>query len=337
MTAIIQQKNAPVDHVVVIVKENHTFDNYFGTFPGADGVALPQAANPPASDPSHTHATWEKRGTATRYQVQYKEADIPEYFDLARRFALCDNFFSEVAGPSTPSHCMVVAADAPLIANPSGMYRPNASSRWKLKCTPDLLTAAGRSWGAYGSYVFGYFNGLATTGHLHGRDQVFKDITSGKLPSVSYVYGDGTPNYSEHPVQNVSDGCRWTASLVKAIGASPLWARTMIVLTWDDWGGWFDHVQPPNVEKWDPKHAQHVADSYPSYTGQQWRYGSRVPCLMIGPYAKAGHVSHQQNSHVSIPRFISDTFGLPHLTSRDAGSNGLTDCYDFTQKPLGSY
>jgi phospholipase C len=317
-----------IEHVVVIVKENHTFDNYFGTFPGAQGVTLPQAANPPAADPSHVHASWMKRATDMKHQVQYKESDIPEYFDLARRFTLCDNFFSEVTGPSTPSHCMIVAADAPLIANPTGMYRPNASSRWKLPCTPDLLTAAGKTWNAYGSYVFGYFIGLKTTGHLHGRDQFAKDVAAGKLASVSYVYGDGTPNYSEHPVQNVSDGSRWTAAVVKVLELSQYWATTMIIVTWDDWGGWFDHVQPPNVEAWDPKHVQHRGDAYSSYAGQQWRYGSRVPCLVIGPHAKTGYVSHQLNSHVSIPRFIGDVFGLPSLTVRDKASNGLSDCYD---------
>lgn len=324
------QLGSPIQHVVVIVKENHTFDNYFGTFPGADGVVLPQATNPPAADPSHTHSSWEHRGTDTKHQVQYKEADIPEYFDLARRFTLCDNYFSEVAGPSTPNHCMIVAADAPVINNPAGMYRPTSSSRWKLKSIPDLLTAAGKSWGAYGSYIFGYFTGLKTAGHLHGRDTFLKDVAAGRLPTVSFVYGDGSPDLSEHPVQNVSVGCKWTASLISAIENSAYWAKTMIIVTWDDWGGWFDHVQPPNVEAWDPKHAQHPADAHTSYAGQQWRYGSRVPCLVIGPYAKPGHISHQFNSHVSIPKFIEDTFGLPSLSVRDSSSNGLTDCYDYT-------
>jgi phospholipase C len=322
-----------IEHVVVIVKENHTFDNYFGTFPGANGVVLPPAANPPAADPTHTHYAWTRRGTDTKHRVQYKEADIPEYFALARRFTLCDNFFAEVAGPSTPSHCMIVAADAPVINNPASMYRPTASSRWTLPCIPDLLTKAGKSWGAYGSYVFGYFTGLATKGHLHERDTFLKDVAAGKLSSVSFVYGDGTPNLSEHPVQNVSDGCKWTASVIAAIGASKYWATTMIVVTWDDWGGWYDHVTPPNVEKWDPTHAQHPLDAYPQYAGQQWRYGSRVPCLVVGPYAKRGHVSHQLNSHASIPRLIEDLFSLPHLNTRDASSNGLSDCYDLTQTP----
>jgi phospholipase C len=250
---------------------------------------------------------------------------------------LCDNYFSEVAGPSTPNHCMLVAADPPVINNPYGMYRPSPTTRWTLPSVPDLLNKVHKSWAAYGSYIFGYFNALSTTGHLHGRDQFAKDVAAGKLANVSWVYGDGTPNYSEHPTQNVTSGCQWTVDQVKAVAASPLWSKTMIVITWDDWGGWADHVTPPVAETWSHTHAQHPADGHPAYDGQPFRYGSRVPCLVVGPYAKPGHISHQLNSHVSVPRLIEDVFMLPHLNSRDAASNGLSDCYDLTQPPNGPY
>lgn len=326
-----------IEHVVVIVKENHTFDNYFGAYPGARGQANPPAPNPPPADPSHTHASWMNRAADTAHKVSYGQADIPAYWDLASKFALCDNYFSEVAGPSTPNHCMIVAADAPIINNPYGMYRPSVKSRWKLKCTPNLLNAVHKTWAAYGSYVFGYFTGLSTSKHLHGRDQFAKDAAAGKLATVSYVYGDGKPNQSEHPVQNVTAGANWTAEQIKAIASGPLWDKTMTVVTWDDWGGWFDHVQPAVVETWDPNHAQHPADAHKSYAGQPFRYGSRVPCLLIGPYAKPNYVSHQLNSHVSIPRLISDLFELPHLSLRDQESNGLTDLYDLNQTPNPPY
>jgi len=99
-----------IDHVVFIVKENHTFDNYFGTFTGANGVQLERAQNPPSGDPDHKHETWEQRANETRYRVQYAENDIPGYFALARQYTLCDNYFSEVAGPSTPNHLMLICA-----------------------------------------------------------------------------------------------------------------------------------------------------------------------------------------------------------------------------------
>ena len=101
-----------VDHVVII-KENHTYDNYFGTFPNSAGDnQLGKAQNPPPGDPNHRHETWMKRDTEQRFRVQYSEADIPDYFALARQYTLCDHFFSEVAGPSTPSHLMLITADS---------------------------------------------------------------------------------------------------------------------------------------------------------------------------------------------------------------------------------
>jgi phospholipase C len=92
-----------IKHVVIIVKENHTFDNYFGTLAGAKGVNLPHAPNPPHDDPDHKHQTWMKRASDTRYKIQYKESDIAGYFDYARKFTVCDNYFSEVAGPLLPT------------------------------------------------------------------------------------------------------------------------------------------------------------------------------------------------------------------------------------------
>jgi phospholipase C len=326
---------SPIEHVVVIVKENHTFDNYFGTFPGANGVVLPQAPNPPLIDPGHTHPTWMKRSSDTRFEVQYKEADIPGYFDLARQFTLCDNFFSDCTGPSTPGHLMLVCADAPLIANPHDMYRPAASERFQMPNLPERLLENGHTWAEYEGYVFGYLKGLKQQHKT--RKALFQDIGKGALPTVSWVYGDGSPNFSEHPTQNVTLGSQFTTKVVEAIAASPLWQKTMIVITWDDWGGWYDHVIPLVIELWNHAHAQHPADMNKAWDGNPWRYGSRVPCLVVGPYAKSGHISNQLNSHVSVPKMIEDLFGLQSLSGRDATSNGLTDCYDLTQAPLPPY
>src|SRR5712692_5010841 len=107
-----------IDHVVIIFKENHTFDNYFGTFPGANGMAMPRSPNPPLRDPDHRHGAWLTRQT-TSVRQQFVEADIPAYFAYARKFTLCDQYFTDVAGPSTPNHLMLIAADSPFIDNPS--------------------------------------------------------------------------------------------------------------------------------------------------------------------------------------------------------------------------
>ncbi len=106
-----------IEHLVIIVKENHTFDNYFGIFPGANGIKLARSPNPPPSDPDHRHSAWLTRDK-TSVRQQFVEADTPAYFAYARQFTLCDNYFTEVAGPSTPNHLMLIAADSPFIDNP---------------------------------------------------------------------------------------------------------------------------------------------------------------------------------------------------------------------------
>src|SRR2546428_13148061 len=95
-----------IDHVVIIVKENHTFDNYFGTFQGANGVRMARSSNPPPKDPPHSHGAWLARET-TAVREQFVERDIPAYVSYAKRFSLCDNYYTDVAGPSTPNHLML--------------------------------------------------------------------------------------------------------------------------------------------------------------------------------------------------------------------------------------
>lgn len=326
--------SSPIEHVVIIVKENHTFDNYFGTFPGADGAKLASAANPPASDPHHDHATWMARGTDPSFHVQYSEHDIPAYFTYAQQFTLCDRYFSEVAGPSTPNHLMLICADAPIIDNPSHHYQPRPADAYRLDSLPAQLEKAGMTWGNYGGYAFHFIAELAGHRNNHSRDLFLHHASAGQLPSVSWVYGDGRPSLTEHPTQNVTDGMNWTVEQVDAVVKGGLWEKTAIFITWDDWGGWFDHVEPEVVERWNSKAAQRPADAHPEFDGQPFRYGSRVPCLVLSPYAKPGHVSKQVNSHVSLVKFCQSVFGLSSLNERDKASNGMSDCFDFKQKPL---
>ncbi len=120
---------SPIEHVVIIVKENHGYDNYFGSLPGGNGVAMPASPNPPPQDPDHRHAAWLKRDhTAPR--VAFPQSDIPHYWGYADEFTLCDNYFTDVAGPSTPNHLMAIMADsAGLIDNPSTSSRRSSTPR----------------------------------------------------------------------------------------------------------------------------------------------------------------------------------------------------------------
>jgi phospholipase C len=316
----------PIEHVVIIVKENHGFDNYFGTFPGAEGVQLPASPNPPPRDPDHRHAAWLKR-ESTAPRVAFPKDEIPRYWDYASRYTLCDHYFTDVAGPSTPNHLMLIMADSPLIDNPPSNYRAKPGPAvYDQPSLPSQLDAAGLSWGNYNGYAFEFIR--YTAGRSRPWRQLAADAAAGKLPAVSWLYSDEA--LSEHPADtaaqraedqgDVTKGSEWTASQVDAIVAAGLWPSVAIFITWDDWGGWWDHVTPPEVERWSD--------------GTQFRYGGRVPCLVLSPYARGGHVSKALHSHVSVVRFCEKNFGLPALNSRTAAADAMEDCFDFGQSPL---
>jgi phospholipase C len=317
----------PIEHVVIFFKENHTFDNYFGTFPGANGMTLPRSPNPPLRDPNHTHAAWLTRET-TSVREQFVEQDIPGYFDLARKFTLCDNYFTDVAGPSTPNHLMVVAADSPVIDNPSNFSTPSFMLPSSL---PLSLEQAGRTWRSYGGFATKYLTGINAKWRL-ASDQFKADAETGAIADVSWVFAPSM--YDEHPPfklgsgGNVTVGMQWTLDQIASLVKGGLWPKSAIFITWDDWGGWYDHVTPPDVETWNGN------GGHPSYNGTQLRYGSRVGCLVVSPYAKSGYISSVLHSHVSLVKFCETNFGVKPLNARDQSSDGMTDCLDFAQSPL---
>jgi phospholipase C len=149
--------------------------------------------------------------------------------------------------------------------------------------------------------------------------QVVTDIQNGQLANVTWIIPDGSA--SDHPQGNKGLGPSWVASIVNAIGQSPFWADTAIIVTWDDWGGWYDHV-PPTI---------HSTNSY--------EFGLRVPLIVISPYAKPAYVSHQVNDFGSILKFIEKTFSIPEINPSvgyaDSYALGdMSDCFDFNQTPL---
>jgi phospholipase C len=138
---------------------------------------------------------------------------------------------------------------------------------------------------------------------------VFKDLKGGTLPSVSWVIP--TLNDSDHPGSACNGGPRWVTQVVNAIGTSAYWRNTAIILLWDDWGGWYDNVPPPQI----------------TYS----RLGFRVPMIVISPYAKPHTVAHTQYDFGSILKFIEQTFGLGSLGTTDATANSMEDVFDFSQ------
>jgi phospholipase C len=186
----------------------------------------------------------------------------------------------------------------------------------------DLLDAAGVSWRYYQhERGQGLWNAYDAIRHIrYGRDhqfivapsqQLLADIKNNQLAGVSWVMPDA--KHSDHSGTKSAAGPSWVAAVVNAVGTSPYWDTTAIVITWDDWGGWYDHVAPP------------VRNNY--------ELGFRVPLIVVSPYAKKRFVSHTQYEFGSILKFAEETFETGSLGTTDATSNGLDDFFDFHQAP----
>lgn len=157
--------------------------------------------------------------------------------------------------------------------------------------------------------------------NAHNSAPILTDIANNQLPSVSWVIPAG--RNSDHPGSQTSvGGPSWVAAIVNAIGNSAYWENTAIIVTWDDWGGWYDHVAPPQV-----------IDDGTSW-GSGYVYGFRVPLIVISPYAKPAYISHVNHDFGSILRFSEENFALNSLGYADARADDLSDCFNFSQTPL---
>jgi phospholipase C len=241
--------------------------------------------------------------------------------------ALSDLFASE--NPFLPSRaeaedvgCTAAADVRVKLIDPAGDESATQYPCFEHPVLSDLLDAKGISWRYYTLSAGSIWTGPNAIQHVRmGPDwanvimnekQVLVDIASGHLTSVSWVIPTGQA--SDHAGFNDGSGPSWVASIVNAIGSSPYWSTTAILITWDDWGGWYDHVAPT------------IYDSY--------EYGFRVPLIVVSPYAKAAYVSHVTHDFGSILHFTEGVFNLPSLGQADSRADDLSDCFDFSQTPL---
>jgi phospholipase C len=357
----------PIQHLVVLLQENHTFDNYFGTYPGADGipagVKMPvdpldpntqfitpfHLGNTPIKDLSHTAKTFavqydygkmdsfvyalnrlKQNGNIT--MGYYDGTDLPYYWNVADKYVLFDHFFSSARDGSFANHMFWVAAAPPQVddVNKSSGYA-------NVRTIFDELDAKGISWKFY---VQNYdptitYRNLAGAGnresqvvwvpllnfdrflddprlrsHIVDLNQYYDDLKNGTLPAVAYITPSGA---SEHPPGSIQTGQRFVKTLVQELMRSQYWFSSAFLLAYDDWGGWYDHVVPPQV------------DAY--------GYGFRVPALLVSPYAKQGYIDHSTYDFTSILKFIELNWSVPSLTDRDAKANAFLDAFDFSQSP----
>jgi phospholipase C len=186
---------------------------------------------------------------------------------------------------------------------------------WKYY-SPLVTAHGGDVWDAFDSIKAVRYSSEWGTNVSFPETNVLRDIHHHRLPSVAWVVPDG--QNSDHPDQeawhiHLDTGPSWVAQIVNAVGTSKYWKSTAIVITWDDWGGWYDHVPPPQIR----------------YDG----LGFRVPMIVVSPYAKAGYISHTQYEFGSILKFVENTFALGRLGTTDVTATSIGDVFDFSQKP----
>ncbi len=277
------------------------------------------------------------------------QAETVPYFEMGKEFAIADRNFAAETGPSYPGHQYLVAGQSDYaIGNPNdplfrwgcdalpgtttpileanGTVNPNGPFPcFNYGTLADLLDAKRVSWKYY-TDSFEKFAGAgvqpyAAIRHIrYGPDwnkvvtpqtQILNDVATGSLPSMSWVNPPLVA--SDHAQQTTNLGPYWVANIVNTIGQSKYWKDTAIFVTWDDWGGWYDHVRPPQLDR--------MGLSF------------RVPLLAIAPYAKHGYVSHVQHEPGSILKFAELTFHLSSLGTTDVRADNLADMFDCSQLP----
>ncbi|MCY0906201.1 alkaline phosphatase family protein [Arthrobacter sp. H14-L1] len=307
-----------IKRVIVMVQENHTTDNYFRALaPYGANVATgwPVQANPPASDQPHDrHAYYgwlTGQHTATRTQFDTEKV-LPFYEYLALTGAFLENHCSGFGTNSTPNHLLIVGGQTPTLRNPSRTQPPPL---WDMPSVPGLAQDAGIGWACYtgnSNYPVGFYKQLNGSKNLIPNSHFVADAAAGKLPPLTYLWHNSPED--EHPTADVTIGMNKIWESVDAVVKSGGWDETVFLLTWDDWGGWDDHVATPNVE--------HTPD------GVQLAYGPRVPLLMFGGPVKAG-IDSRWSTHAGIPKTVMQLLGLPKLgVDRVDNDPGLSDLVD---------
>jgi phospholipase C len=393
---------SPIRHIVFIIKENRTFDHYFGRYPGADGAThgltldgrrIPLRPAPDVQPHDITHGfssalyainggkmngfSFIGSGKDLTGYVSHRRQSIPHYWGYADRFVLTDRFFTSMYGPTFPEHLYTVAAQANgVVDNQStedrqGKYCDDPTERaprfprdltegeirhimrveesnmadhpesireiaryWEeirscfdIPVLPDLLEEAGITWGYYAN-PDNWQNALQAIRHIrygpmwrnvHPPNRFLRDLRQGGLPAVSWLIPPG--RFNEHPRagKSVCAGENWTVRHVNALMRSRYWRSLAVVIVWDDFGGFYDHVPPPHYDV--------------------MGLGPRTPGLIISPWTRGGDnpeggsIDSTTYEFSSVLAFIERTFGLPPLTERDARADPLSGAFDFDSPP----
>ena len=288
------------------------------------------------------------QGGVDEAMSQYHQSDIPNYWAYAQHFTLADHIFSTILGPSFPNHLVTIAAQS---ANIDANVHNAIPNTWGCDSGPaatvdtvgsqgvhhavapcfDIPTMAtlfqknNISWKYYAppygqsGYIWSTFDAIKPVRegplwaqHVVPTASFIDDVRNGTLPQVSWLVTNAPQ--SEHPPASECVGENWTVRQINALMQSPLWNSSVVFLTWDDFGGFYDHVPPPKFDR--------------------LGLGPRVPFLIISPYVHPGAIYHQEGDFSSVLHFIEERYNLGSLTHHDATANDLMNAFDFTQTPL---
>jgi phospholipase C len=367
-----------IQHIIFIIKENHSFDNYFGQYPGADGATSGVLSTGQTMTLEHTpdqstdvghdwtsSLTAMDGGKMDNFDLilyanvngalisysQMTQADIPNYYSYAQHFVLGDHMFSSLHGESYSNRLYSIAATSGgvfTVPQPLGSQKAaydwgcddpsdyavrllnddtgvisNSFPCFDFETLADSLQNAGLSWKYYAppqgqqGYQFSAYdsinhirNSSLWTENVVPDTQFAQDAANGNLPAVSWLVTG--PN-SEHPPNSTCQGENWSVEQLNALMQGPDWGTSAVFLTYDEFGGFYDHMPVPPLDV--------------------YGLGPRVPFLIISPYAQPGYISHTQYEPSSVLKFIEERFNLPFLTERDANANDTTDSFNFSQTP----
>lgn len=348
-----------IEHVVILMMENHSFDNYFGMLDPSVGFALDAAGKPTASCPDgmgqHIRAfhmpsacqqdtapsqAWDASHTAYAdgrndgfvlgsgpvAMGYWDERDLPFYYSLARSYTLSSRWFGSTLCQTYPNRRFLMAATAGgITTTDSGALSAPPPPNGTIF---ERLDAHGITWRDYASDL----PGIAVIPAIR-RDRrttaniatFMADAAAGTLPSVSFVDPPFAGTGSEENPQDIRIGERFASQIVSAVTSGPGWPRTLLVWLYDEHGGYYDHVPPPDAIVPDD-----IAPMLPEghAPGAYDRYGFRIPAVVVSPFAKPGYVSSVVRDHTSVLRFLERKWNLGALTLRDAAADDLTECLD---------
>jgi phospholipase C len=343
-----------IDHVVVVMMENRSFDHIMGWLPGADGkqagLSYTDAAGVSHStfplapdfqgcsynDPDHSYDGsrvawdngacdgWLRAGKNDAFSIgYYRQGDLPFLGRAAPAFTACDRYFAPILAPTFPNRFYLHTGVTDRLDN--AFTRNYSPTIW------DRLAAARLRGGYYcGNVNFLLLWNQKYNSITHDYTRFYADCKTGKLPAFSLV----DPNYTledtgpesgigndDHPHSDIRAGEYFLSTIYNAVVQSPAWPRTLLIVTFDEWGGFFEHVPPPVAPDVDPRFTQR---------------GFRIPCLLISPYARRGKVAHGVYDHTSILKLVEWRWGLKPLSVRDGAANNLAAALDFSHRNLAA-